>query len=92
MHLVTDSQPNSIVVFDQGGHYRWFNQVALDLSGLERRDLFDKHIAAVLGPLEGKRIKECLAKFEPITHTHELTFDGRQDAIFKSDFIPLEAR
>ncbi len=96
MHLVTDSQPNSIVVFDDGGHYRWFNQVALDLSGLERRDLFDKHIAAVLGPVEGKRmetwIKECLAKFEPTTHTHELTFDGRQDAVFKSDFIPLEAR
>lgn len=96
MHLVTDSQPNSIVVFDEGGHYRWFNQVALDLSGLERRDLFDKHIAAVLGPLEGKRvetwIKECLAKFEPTTYTHELTFDGRQDAVFKSDFIPLEAR
>lgn len=96
MHLVTDSQPNSIVVFDVGGHYRWFNQVALKLSGLPRRDLFDKHIAAVLGPLEGKRvetwIKECLARFEPMSHTHELTFDGRQDAIFKSDFIPLEAR
>ena len=96
MHLVTDSQPNSIVVFDEGGHYRWFNQVALDLSGLDRRDLFDKHIAAVLGPLEGKRvetwIKECLAKSEPSSYTHELTFDGRQDAVFKSDFIPLEAR
>ncbi len=96
MHLVTDSQPNSIVVFDAGGHYRWFNQVALDLSGLDRRDLFDKHIAAVLGPLEGKRIetwiKECLAKFEPTSYTHELTFDGRENAVFKSDFIPLEER
>ncbi|MBT5498197.1 MAG: PAS domain-containing protein [Alphaproteobacteria bacterium] len=82
MHLVTDSQLNSIVVFDEGGHYRWFNQVALKLSGLDRRDLFDKHIAAVLGPLEGKRvetwIKECLAKFEPTSYTHELTFDGRE--------------
>ncbi len=96
MHLVTDSQPNSIVVFDEGGHYRWFNQVALDLSGMERGDLFDKHIAAVLGPVEGKRvegwIKESVAKFEHMNYTHAMAFDGRDDLIYRSDFIPLEAR
>ncbi len=96
MHLVTDSQPNSIIVFDGDGHYRWFNKVALDLSGLERRDLFNKHVTAVLGPIEGKRIagwvKECLEKFEPMHFTHAMDIQGRGDVIYRSDFIPLEAR
>ena len=26
MHLVTDSQPNSIIIYDGEGHYRWFNK------------------------------------------------------------------
>src|SRR3546814_12678910 len=57
MHLVTDNQPNSIVVFDEAGHYRWFNQVALDLTGLSRQALLDKPITSVIAPADGRKIE-----------------------------------
>ena len=96
MHLVTDSQPNSIVVFDDAASYRWFNQVALDASGVDRRDLFDKHVTAILGPIEGKRIagwiKECLDKFEPLHFTHTMEIGEAGERVYRSDFMPLEER
>lgn len=95
MHLVTDSQPNSIVIYDEEGHYRWFNQVALDLSGLGRGDLFEKHITSVIGPIEGKRIagwvKECIEDRERKSHTHSMHIEGRGNVVYKSDLIYLEA-
>jgi PAS domain S-box-containing protein len=96
MHLVTDSQPNAIMILDEEGHYRWFNAVALKMSGLARGDLFDKHVAAVLGPLEGKRmagwIKECLDKDGPVSVTHSMDIHGTGEVVYRSDFIPLPAR
>lgn len=96
MHLVTDSQPNAIVILDENGHYRWFNKTALELSRMDRKDMFDKHVSAILGPVEGKRIaawvKEALAKNErlTVTHTMELGEDGPK--VYRSDFQPLPAR
>lgn len=96
MHLVTDSQPNTIVILDEQGHYRWFNKRALDLVRMDRSDMFDKHVSAILGPIEGKRIeqwvKECLEKEEHLTHTHEMTLGEAGTLVYKSDFIPLPAR
>ncbi|MCR9221508.1 MAG: PAS domain-containing protein [Alphaproteobacteria bacterium] len=96
MHLVTDSQPNVIVIMDETGHFRWFNQKALKLARMERGDMFDKHVSAVLGPVEGKRIagwvKETLAEGEPTSHTHEMTLGEAGAKVYRSDFIPLPAR
>lgn len=96
MHLVTDSQPNVIVIMDEHGHFRWFNQKALILSRMERGDLFDKHVSAVLGPVEGKRIngwvKETLAKGEPQSFTHEMELGEGGPRVYRSDLIPLPAR
>jgi len=97
MHLVTDSQPNMIVIFDEGGHYRWFNKTALEFLRVPRRDLFDKHATAILGPSEGRRIagwvKECLAKGEASSYTHELALgDQSKGRIYQSGLIPLPAR
>ena len=97
MHLVTDSQPNMIVIYDEGGHYRWFNKTALEFLRVQRRDLFDKHATAILGPQEGKRIagwvKECLAKGEPLSMSHELAIgDQSEGRIYQSGLIPLPAR
>ena len=97
MHLVTDSQPNAIVIFDEEGHYRWFNEKAVEFSGMERRDLFDKNASAVLGPIEGKKIvawvREALAEGEPISKTHEMELSATSGArVYRSEFIPLEAR
>ncbi len=96
MHLVTDSQPNAIIILDDHARYRWFNQVALDMSGLERGDLFNKTVTAVLGPIEGKRVdawvKECLEKSERLSVTHEMEVPDKGSVIFRSDLIPLEAR
>jgi len=76
MHLVTDSQPNAIVVFDGEGRYRWFNGVAVAMSGLDRDALRGKPVASVLGPVAGRRILgwigECLEKAAPVSHTHSL--------------------
>ena len=101
MHLVTDTQPNSIVIYDAQGCYRWFNKVALDLSGLDRKSLFGKPVSSVIGPVEGKRIvgwvEECLEKFEPISYTHAITHDvaGPEgeagERVYSSDLIPLPA-
>ena len=96
MHLVTDSQPNAIIILDDHARYRWFNQVALDMSGLERGDLFNKTVTAVLGPVEGKRVdawvKECLEKSERLSVTHEMEVPDKGSVIYRSDLIPLEAR
>ncbi|NMM45242.1 PAS domain-containing protein [Rhodospirillaceae bacterium KN72] len=96
MHLVTDSQPNSIVILDEDGHYRWFNKTALDLSRMDRKDMFDKHVSAILGPIEGKRIaawvKEALAKGERLTVTHEMELGNDGPKVYRSDFQPLPAR
>jgi len=95
MHLVTDSQPNSITIFDEKGRYRWFNQVALDATGLPRGDLFEKSASSVVGPSEGKKIErwvdEALEKNERMSITHTLELDGRE-CIYQSDFIPLAER
>ncbi len=96
MHLVTDSQPNTIVILDENGHYRWFNKRALDLVRMDRNDMFDKHVTAILGPIEGKRIaqwvKDCLEKQEHFSHTHEMTIGEQGTLVYKSDFIPLPER
>lgn len=96
MHVVTDSQPNSIVIFDADGHYRWFNAVAIAQARMERRDLFDKHATAVFGPIEGKRIaswvKECVAKEERLTYTHSMAMDGDEERVYRSELIYLPAK
>ncbi|MBT5812068.1 MAG: PAS domain-containing protein [Rhodospirillaceae bacterium] len=102
MHLVTDNQPNRIIIFDEKGHYRWFNAVAVAMSGLDRKDLFDKAASAVWGPVEGKKIvdwiKACLDAGEPMSVTHTMLIEdrggieGQVEIVFKSDFIPLPAR
>lgn len=96
MHLVTDSQPNAIAIFDEKGHYRWFNKTALENSGVERRDLFDKHVTAILGPIEGKRtmgwVKSCLDEGKRQTVTHEMDIQGKGALVYRSDFTPLPAR
>ncbi len=101
MHLVTDTQPNSIVIYNAQGNYRWFNKVAIELSGLDRESLHNKPVSSVIGPVEGKRligwIQECLEKFEPVSHTHTITHqgggaDGREEErVYSSDLIPLPA-
>ena len=96
MHLVTDSQPNSIVIMDVHGRYRWFNQKALDLAGVARPDMFNKHVTAVLGPVEGKRIaqwvQETLDTGEARTVTHTMTLSEAGERIYRSDFIPMPSR
>lgn len=96
MHLVTDSQPNTIAIFDEGGHYRWFNQRTLEESGLKRPDLYDKHVSAILGPIEGRRISrwvsECLERAEAFSVTHEFTRHDGKSSVLRSDFIPLPDR
>lgn len=96
MHLVTDSQPNAIVIVDEEGHYRWFNKTALELARMERKDMFDKHVSAILGPIEGKRIagwvKEALAKNERLTITHEMVLGNEGPKVYRSDFQPLPPR
>ncbi|MDA0656198.1 MAG: PAS domain-containing protein [Proteobacteria bacterium] len=96
MHLVTDSQPNSVIVFDEEGKYRWFNQVALTLTGMERGDLFDKSVVSVLGPQQGRRIErwvqDVLMSNEPMSVTHDVLVAGKGEITYKSDLIPLPAR
>lgn len=96
MHLVTDSQPNVIVIMDEHGHFRWFNQKALDLARMDRGDMFDKHVSAVLGPVEGKRIaawvKETLDRDEAQSFTHEMELGEGGARVYRSDLIPLPAR
>lgn len=96
MHLVTDSQPNSIVILDEDGHYRWFNKTALEMSRMDRKDMFDKHVSAILGPIEGKRIaawvKEALTKGERLTVTHTMELGNEGAKVYRSDFQPLPPR
>ncbi len=93
MHLVTDSQPNTIVIYDAKGCYRWFNRVAVERSGLDRQSLLGKPVTSVIGPVEGKRIvgwiDDCLGQSKPAGHTHTLDIEGRGERIYKSDLIPL---
>ena len=99
MHLVTDSQPNSIVIYDTGGCYRWFNEEAVELSGLDRESLYGKHVSSVVGSVEGKRIvgwiEECSEKGELVSHTHSLTYDVAGphgevgERVYSSDLIPI---
>ena len=96
MHLVTDSQPNAIAIFDEKGHYRWFNKTALENSGMKRADLFEKHVTAVLGPIEGKRtmtwVQACISENKRQTVTHEMDIQGKEPLVYRSDFTPLPAR
>ena len=95
MHLVTDSQPNTIVIYDAKGHYRWFNRVAVERSGLDRESLWNKPVASVIGPVEGKRmvgwIDTCLSEFKPASHTRTVEVEGMGERIYISDLIPLPA-
>ena len=95
MHLVTDSQPNTIVIYDAKGLYRWFNRVAVERSGLDRASLAGKPVASVVGPVEGKRIigwiDECLGESKPASHTHTIEVEGMGERIYSSDLIPLPA-
>ncbi len=101
MHLVTDTQPNAIVIYDAQGTYRWFNKVAVELSGLDRDSLRGKPVASVIGPVQGKRLvgwlRDCLEKFEPMSHTHTVSHQSmnatgmEEERVYSSDLIPLPA-
>lgn len=96
MHLVTDSQPNVIAIFDEDGRYRWFNKVAVELSRLSRKDLFDKTVSSVLGPVEGKKftgwVRECLESGEPFNVTHTMELEGKGETVYQSNFVKLPPR
>lgn len=96
MHLVTDSQPNVIAILDENGHYRWFNDKALQQARMQRADLFDKHVSTVLGPLEGRRIaawvKECIETQAGQTHTHEMELGDEGRRIYRSDLTYMPPR
>ena len=93
MHLVTDSQPNSIIIYDGEGHYRWFNKVAVENSRLDRESLRGKHISSVVGPVVGKRVagwvRACLEDGKAVSHTHTMEIEGQGERVFSSALIPM---
>ncbi len=96
MHLVTDSQPNVIAIIDDKGHYRWFNDKAVEQARMGRKDLFDKHVTTVLGPNEGKKIdkwvQDCIETKERRTYTHEMELGGEGRRIYRSDLTFMAGR
>lgn len=93
MHLVTDNQPNSIIIYDPDGHYRWFNQVAVEHSGLDRQSLRGKHVSSIVGPVVGKRIAawvaDCLEAGKPASHIHTVEDETGEERVYSSDLIPM---
>lgn len=93
MHLITDNQPNSIIIYDPDGHYRWFNRVAVEDSGLDRQSLRGKHISSIVGPVVGRRIAgwvtDCLEDGQPASHIHTVMDETGEERVYSSDLIPM---
>ncbi|MEX2615331.1 MAG: HD domain-containing phosphohydrolase [Alphaproteobacteria bacterium] len=93
MHLVTDSQPNSIIIYDPDGHYRWFNRVAVEQSGLDRQSLRGKHVSSIVGPVVGRQIAgwvaDCLEAAKPASHIHTMQEESGEERVYSSDLIPM---
>ncbi len=93
MHLITDNQPNSIIIYDPDGHYRWFNRVAVEQSGLDRTALRGKHVSSIVGPIVGKRIAgwvaDCLEDGQPDSHIHTIEGETGEERVYSSDLIPM---
>lgn len=55
LQMVTDSQPTSIFILDEGNRYRFANAQTAQQAGLKPQELLGKEIGAVLGPAAAKR-------------------------------------
>lgn len=94
LHLVTDSQPNTIAIIDKEGRYRWVNRPTWEAVGLSRIDMINKTLASVVGPVPAKAlertIRDVFDSGMPVVETHKEERDGTVKT-FQSEFIPLPA-
>lgn len=92
LRLVTDNQPTSIFIVDEGGQYRFANKVAAEAVGIESDDLLGKSIQAVLGPASAERyLKLNAGALESGDATSgEVRLNGSaQTKVLVSDHIPM---
>jgi len=58
LRLVTDGQPNSIFITDDGAHYTFANRHAAAEAGIPADDMLGKSMVAVMGPAKASRYVE----------------------------------
>lgn len=94
LRLVTDSQPTSIFILDEDGHYRFANRRASERAGIAAAEMLGKPIVNVLGPDAARRYlalnRQVLESGQADSETARLERDGRP-RIVQSDHIPIQA-
>jgi PAS domain S-box-containing protein len=92
LRLVTDSQPTSIFIVDEAGHYRFANRRAAEAAGIAGSDLLGKSLQAVLGPARAERFlrlnQEALASGRAASGQARLN-GGATEHVLVSDHIPM---
>ncbi|MGF1608015.1 MAG: PAS domain-containing protein, partial [Kiloniellales bacterium] len=94
LRLVTDSQPTSIFIVDEGGHYRFANRRAAEAAGIAGSDLLGKSLQAVLGPARAERFlrlnQQALSSGRAARGQARLN-GGPTEHVLVSDHIPMNA-
>ena len=94
LRLVTDSQPNSILIVDDGGRVRFANRIAANQVGMDGHDLLGKSLDAIMGPAHAQRYltknRDALAQGDVVTNTARI--DGEiSERVLVTDHIPVTA-
>jgi len=92
LRLVTDSQPNEIGIVDEQSVYRFANRRLADAAGITQDDLIGKTLAAMVGPIDAKRIdrlnRQALDDEEAVLNVHRAEENGSVKVV-QSQHIPL---
>ncbi len=69
LRLVTDSQPTSMMLLDEGGRLRFANRSVADHVGVPQEDLVGKLASSVFGPSPAKRYEALRDKVKALGRT-----------------------
>ena len=92
LNLVADSQPTSIFILDDKGHYGFANEEAARLAGLPMDDLVGKPVGNVLGPEAAKPHLASAAKAREAHERQRTVIPAEDDSAGRTrqvDYIPI---
>ena len=93
LRLVTDSQPASIFIADEGGRIRFANRALAARVGAAVADLAGKTLAAVFGPAEGQRYaagaRDARAQHKMGAELCRVE-EGGKTRVMRAEHIPLD--
>jgi len=92
LSLLTDAQPNAILIADAATRVQFANAEAARRSGMQSGDMIGKSLESVVGPIRAKVLqrlnREAAEEGRQLADVHRVEVDGKE-MVYQTKHIPL---